>query len=70
MSGPMNIKLCNLSRRFLFTRRIQLLVQSCILTKHSLVYNSISLSILQYSSTGILLFVIFAHCTYVVHSFI
>jgi len=40
MTGPMNIKLCNLSRRVMFTRRIQLPMQSCILTNPSLVYNS------------------------------
>jgi len=70
MHGPMNIKLCNPSRRFLFTLRIQLLVQLCILCKRSLGYNSIALSVFQSLSTGILLFIIFAHSTYIVHSFI
>jgi hypothetical protein len=70
MPGPLNIKLCNPSRHFLFTRRFQLLVQSCILSKNSLVYNSFALSIFQSLSTGVLLFIIFAHSTFVVHSFI
>ena len=70
MSGPMNIKLCNPSRRFLFTRRIQLLVLFCILCKRSLNYNYFSVSILQSLSIGILLFIIFEHSTYLVHSFI
>jgi len=67
MHGPINT---NLSRRFLFTRHNQLLVQSRVLSKPRITSNSFAVSILQSLSTGILLFIIFAHSNCFVHSVI
>ena len=67
MHGPINT---NLSRRIQFTRCIQLLVKSRVLSKPRITSNSFAVSILQSLSTGILLFIIFSHSNCFVHSVI
>ena len=67
MHGPINT---NTSRRFLFARHIRLRVQSRVLSKPRITSNSFAVSILQSLSTGILMFIIFAHSNYFVHNFI